>query len=309
MRTAGFDSHRLRLTVLNRYRLAIICFLALLLSHSLLQALQGDRQPKYGSDWSRLLQVIVFAERTSLIGDDVTLDILERDSADFPVEFSRILHQGIARSGDALAGLGLPKRIELEDLYTFELTDEVLGSVEPIRRWNQFSELEYFVKVENWTKDSYDLVLRGRVRRNGFKGVKAHLSGDRTTILRISDYDRLYFAFTPMNAVNFATGIARMGDPGVTSPVPVKQAVPAIPDELVNRKVTGRSTSFVVLVGVVEKSGVISAGEYLLAECPHAAFAKAPLNTIFEKWKLRPASKDGNPVDLVVSIELEFQLR
>ena len=93
------------------------------------------------------------------------MDVFERDSADFPVQFSRILHRGLESSGDELSDLGLPSRIDLDDLYTFELKDEVLNSREPMRRWNQFSELEYFLNVDNWTRDSFDVSLRGRVSR------------------------------------------------------------------------------------------------------------------------------------------------
>jgi hypothetical protein len=284
-------------------------FSILVLSVTLLEGGQSDRQPKYGGDWSRLLHVIAFAERSSLGGDDVTLDVLERDSADFPVKFSQMLYRGLNHSSDELFELGLPPRIELDDIYTFELTDEILSNPKPVRRWNQFSELEYFLGIEHWTEDSYDLTLRGKVRKNGFKGVTAHVHRDRTTVLRISDVDRLYFVFTPLDAVDFANGIARVGDEGLKPPVPVKQTIPPVPSELVNRKVTGRGASVVVFVGIVEKSGVFNSGEHLLVECPHAAFAGEPLSRIFQEWRLLPAEKEGQPVDSVVSVELQFNVR
>jgi hypothetical protein len=269
---------------------------------------QNEAQASYGSDWSRLLNVIVFAERSYLGGDDVTLDVFEQETADFPLEFSRILHAGLSRSEDELEALGLPRKIKLDDLYTFELTDKVLSNPKPIRRRNQFSELEYSLKIDNWTEDSYDLTLRGRVRRNGFKGVTAHARSDRTIILRINDDDRLFFAITPLDAVDFADGLARFGDKGLTLPVPFAQSLPPLPEELINRRVAGESTSFFVFIGIVDLSGVVNSSDYLLVECPHPSFAQGPLKKIFKEWKLQPAEKEGEQVASVVPIELQFDL-
>lgn len=265
-------------------------------------------QANYANDWSGLLNVIVFAERSHLGGDDVTFDLLEQPSAKFPVEFSRILQAGLTRSSDELTRLGLPPALILDDLYTFELTEKVLQDPELIRRNNPFSELEYSLKIENWSKESYDITLRGRVRKNGFKGVTAHAQGDRTTILRINDDDRLYFAFTPLGAVDFARGMAKFGDKDLKLPVPVRQTVPPLPKELINRKVTGESTSYLVFIGIVEISGLMNPSDYLLVECPHEAFARDPLRKIFQEWKLRPAEKGGKPVASAVPVELQFNL-
>jgi hypothetical protein len=64
-----------------------------------------------------------------------------------------------------------------------------------------------------------------------------------------------------------------------------------------------------VFVGIVEKSGVFNPRDHLLVECPHAAFARDPLSRIFQEWRLRPAEKEGQPVDSVVSVELQFNVR
>jgi hypothetical protein len=273
-----------------------------------LAGLTQGAEARFGSDWSRLLHVTVVADLSFLGGDDVTLDVLEQDTADFPLQFSRILNRGLKRSEDKLTALGLPPKIVLDDLYTFEVTDELLNRSEPIKRRNQFSELTYYVKVENWKENSFDITLRGRVRKNGFKNVKASLSRDRTSILRISDVDRLYFVVTPLQAVGFSKGIDRVGEEGLKSPELIQYVAPPVPSELVRKKSTGRDKSFLVFMGIVEKSGMLNSKNYLLAECPHVAFAGEPLNRIFEKWKLSPAEKDGQIVDSVVSIELNFNL-
>ena len=265
--------------------------------------------PKYGPDWSRLLHVVVFAERSNLLGDDVRFDVIKRDSADFPVKFSRILHDDLSTSGPELTALDLPPSIILDDLYTFEMTDDFVGSGEPVRRRNPFTELEYFLQVEDWSEASYDITLRGRVRRNGFKGIKTTLPRDRTSIVRISDWDRLYFAFTPLGSVDFGPGLARVGEAGVKTPVPVKQTIPGLPAELINRKVTGRSKTWMVLLGIVGESGVFDRENFILAECPHFSFAERPVGQIFEDWELQPAQRGGRPVASVVSLELEFALK
>jgi hypothetical protein len=269
---------------------------------------QEDGQASYGSDWSRLLNVIVLAERSYLGGDDVTLDVLEQTSADLPVQLSKILHIGLSRSDEALTGLGLPPKLTLDDLFTFELTDKVLSNPKPLRRRNQFSELEYSLKVDSWTSEYYEVNLRGSVRRNGFKGVTAKARIDRTTILRINDDDRLYFVLTPVEAIGFARGTARVGEPGLKPPALVKRVIPPLPSELVNRKVSGKKSSYLVFLGIVEVSGVVNQSDYLLVECPHVAFAREPLSKIFEEWKLRPAEKGGQPVASIVSVELQFNL-
>ncbi len=289
-----------------RLSAALICWLVW--GGTDLQGWEKD-QPNYASDWSRLLHVIVFAERSSLGGDDVTLDVFERDSAQFPIEFSQLLHRGLNRSSDGLSELGLPAQIVLDDVYTFELSDEFLSSGQPTRRWNRFSEMEYFLQISNWTDDSYEISLRGRVRRNGFKGVTAHVSRDKTTILRISDDDCLYFAFTVLEAVGFGDGIARFGDESLKQPVLIRQTIPPVPSELVDRKVTGRGATTVVFIGIIEESGVFNSEEYLMAECPHASFAGEPLSKIFEEWSFQPAERAGQRVRSVVPVELHFTVQ
>jgi hypothetical protein len=204
--------------------------------------------------------------------------------------------------------LGLPPKLRLDDLFTFELTDKVLSNPRPLRRRNQFSELEYSLKVDNWTNDSYDVTLRGRVRKNGFKGVTAHARSDRTTVLRINDDDRLYFVLTPVDAIGFAKGVPRVGEPGLKLPALVRQTIPPLPSELVKRRVAGEKASFFVFIGIVEVSGSVNSSEYLIVECPHVAFAQDPLSKIFQEWKLRPAEKGGQPVASAVSVELQFNL-
>jgi len=59
---------------------------------------------------------------------------------------------------------------------------------------------------------------------------------------------------------------------------------------------------------IVQKSGLINSEEYILAECPHPAFAKKPLTKLLKEWRLRPAEMGEEPTDSVVPVELKFNL-
>jgi outer membrane biosynthesis protein TonB len=59
----------------------------------------------------------------------------------------------------------------------------------------------------------------------------------------------------------------------------------------------------------VNKEGRIDKEKIVLLECPHFLFARNSLDTILNDWVFRPATMDGNPVEIVTDIEVTFRVR
>jgi periplasmic protein TonB len=90
---------------------------------------------------------------------------------------------------------------------------------------------------------------------------------------------------------------------GITSPVLVKETKPQYTEGAMRRKVEG----VVELKAVVLKNGTVredvTVVRSLDSELDEQAIAAARL------WEFRPGTKDGEPVNVQVNIEMSFSLR
>jgi protein TonB len=100
-----------------------------------------------------------------------------------------------------------------------------------------------------------------------------------------------------LTALLSAAPLLRAGD--IEPPVPVRTVAPVYPVEL---RDSGTSGMVLVNCEVDEKGAVVSAK---VTKSTNEAFNKPALEAV-EKWKFRPAQKDGKPVQVNVSLPVKF---
>ena len=94
----------------------------------------------------------------------------------------------------------------------------------------------------------------------------------------------------------------RLGEQGVKSPVLIREVKPKYTEGAMRRKVQG----LVEVNAVILKDGTVGDVEVtksLDEELDQEAIAAT------KQWKFRPGTKDGEPVNVTVFIELTFTLR
>jgi protein TonB len=95
--------------------------------------------------------------------------------------------------------------------------------------------------------------------------------------------------------------VYQMGE-GVKNPVLVKEVKPNYTGSAMRRKVAGR----VVLTAVVLKNGTV--GDVTIKESLDEDLDQEAIKAA-KQWEFKPGTKDGEPVNVQVHIELTFTLR
>jgi TonB family protein len=101
---------------------------------------------------------------------------------------------------------------------------------------------------------------------------------------------------------NVPDDVARAGEPGVEPPKLVRQVFAHFTADAMRKKIRGS----VYLRGIVDQSGVVRdvCVERALEPSLDAAAGKA-----FEQWVFRPATREGEPVPVVVTVQMAFTVR
>lgn len=97
--------------------------------------------------------------------------------------------------------------------------------------------------------------------------------------------------------------VYRVGDEGLQSPRLIRRTLPGYTAEAQRKRVEGK----VLVRAVVRKDGSIDSFEVL--KTPGYGLDKQTIREISENWEFQPGEKDGEPVDVYVSIEVSFTLR
>ena len=103
-------------------------------------------------------------------------------------------------------------------------------------------------------------------------------------------------------SANLPDDVARAGEPGVEPPKLVRQVFAQYTVDAMRTKVRGS----VYLRGIVDQNGVVrdACVERALEPTLDAAARKA-----FEQWVFRPATRAGEPVVMVVTVQMAFTTR
>ncbi len=93
-----------------------------------------------------------------------------------------------------------------------------------------------------------------------------------------------------------------VGEPGVKAPEVLYQLKPAYTDEARIARVEG----IIVIQAIFRKTGAVDSFKVLQAL--GYGLDESAINTIATKWRFRPGTFNGEPVDVQVNIEVSFQL-
>ncbi len=85
------------------------------------------------------------------------------------------------------------------------------------------------------------------------------------------------------------------------NPVPIKTPPPKYPDSLKRDGISG----VVAVILVIDEKGSIQ--EASISKSSHHDFEKPALDAV-KNWKFKPATKDGNPVKVRVTVPLRFNV-
>ena len=90
---------------------------------------------------------------------------------------------------------------------------------------------------------------------------------------------------------------------GVSNPIPIVQTTPSYTDDAIKAKVQG----VVWLQAIIRKDGSVDSFK-VLRGLGHGLEEQA-IQEIATNWRFRPGTLNGNPVDVLATIEVQFNLR
>jgi protein TonB len=111
-------------------------------------------------------------------------------------------------------------------------------------------------------------------------------------------------AAPPADAADVAFGAPRAGGPGIVPPRLLRQVNPKYTSNAMRAIVNG----LVELEAVVRTDGTV--GQVRVKRSLDALYGlDAAAVEAFREWRFQPATRNGQPIDVVVSAELEFRIR
>lgn len=103
-------------------------------------------------------------------------------------------------------------------------------------------------------------------------------------------------------AAGDGTGVYTLGS-GVTNPVPITQTIPSYTDEAIKAKVQG----VVLLQAIIRKNGRVT--DFKVLRGLGYGLEEKAIEEIATSWKFRPGTLNGRAVDVLATIEVQFNLR
>lgn len=103
-------------------------------------------------------------------------------------------------------------------------------------------------------------------------------------------------------AAGTGDGVYRMGS-GVTNPVVVNQTIPSYTDEAIKAKAQG----VVLLQAIIRKDGRVT--DFKVLRGLGYGLEEKAIEEIASNWKFLPGRYNGRPVDVLATIEVQFNLR
>ena len=93
--------------------------------------------------------------------------------------------------------------------------------------------------------------------------------------------------------------------PGVSKPVPTVQTTPSYTDEAIKAKVQGT----IWIQAIVRKDGTVDSSSFEVFSGLGYGLEEQAIQEIATKWRFRPGMLNGNPVDVLTTIEVQFELK
>ena len=134
-------------------------------------------------------------------------------------------------------------------------------------------------------------------------GLKSSLRGDQTAAI-----EKLVEKWEPTEwiASDEIADPVVPGVDGITLPE-LNQATKIKPDYPEPARI-GRATAQLILQAVIAESGKVAEAFVLTSSNPRLGFEEAALEAI-RQWTYQPAMRDGQPVDVMFTIRVDFELQ
>jgi TonB family protein len=97
-------------------------------------------------------------------------------------------------------------------------------------------------------------------------------------------------------------GVYTLGS-GVTNPIPIRQTTPSYTDEAIKAKAQG----VVLLQAIIRRDGTVT--DFKVLRGLGYGLEEKAIEEIATNWKFRPGLLNGRPVDVLATIEVQFNLR
>jgi len=273
----------------------------LFIHNSLITPLFGEGDSLEPRNSSKALQLILFEDypyRVSPADNPPRYHAVDLPSAEFPQQFSS-LYTPFRKLQKFMVpdSIEIPRKLILLDIHT--LSESALKR-KTISYQSPLNGLSYQVKVNSWMDDSYQITLSGDYKGFKFRDILFQGQLDRTKLVAIRKTARqtLFAVLTPIQAIPLFSAQDN-GVEDVEPPQLIEGPQPLYPKGLSD---TGR----VLIRGIITPEGHLDPTRFVLLECPHPLLGRSALTTILNDWKFRPGRKDGQPVEALTTIEVEF---
>ncbi len=274
----------------------------LFIHNSLIPPLLGGGDSLGPRNSSQALQLILFEDypyRVSQADNPSPYHAVDLPSAEFPQQFSsRYAPFPKLQKFAVPEGIEIPRKLILLDIHT--LSESTLRGKKVSYR-SPVGDLSYQLKVNSWKGESYQIRLSGEYKGFKFDDIPIQGRSDRAKLLMMRKTARqtLFAVITPVQAIPLFSD--QEGLPGgiFEEPKLIEGPKPHYPEGLSE---AGR----VLIRGIITPQGRLDPDRFVLLECPHPLLGRTALETVLNDWTFQPGTRDGQPVEALTTIEVEF---
>lgn len=195
-------------------------------------------------------------------------------------------------------GIEIPRKLILLNIHT--LSESTLRGKKVSYR-SPVGDLSYQLKVNSWMDESYQIRLSGQY--NGFKFGDIPIQGrsDRAKLVTMRKTARqtLFAVLTPVQAIPLFSDQESLPGVNFEEPKLIEGPKPRYPEGLSE---AGR----VLIRGIITPEGRLDPDRFVLLECPHPLLGRTALETVLNDWTFQPGTRDGQPVEALTTIEVQF---
>jgi len=248
------------------------------------------------------LQLILFEDypySASAVDNPPPYHAVDLPSADFPQQFSAMYTPFRKLQEFAVPeGITIPRKLILLDIHT--LSESALRGKKVSYR-SPVGDLSYRLKVTQWMGESYQIKLSGQYHGFKFDDIPIQGRSDRTKLVRMrkTALQTLFAVLTPVQAIPLFSDQESLPGENFEEPKLIEGPKPRYPEGL-------SEGGGVLIRGVITLEGRLDPDRFVLLECPHPLLGRSALETVLNDWTFQPGKKDGQPVEALTTIEVEF---
>jgi hypothetical protein len=280
-----------------------IPYLFTLLVHaSLMSTLFGGGDPLEPRNGQQALQLILFEDypySVSAVDNPPSYHVVDLPSAEFPQQFSSMYVPFRKLQKFAVPeGIEIPRKLILLDIHTLPESDL---SGKKVSYRSPVGDLSYRLKVTQWMGESYQIKLSGEYKGFKFDDIPIQGRGDRTKLVTMRKTARqtLFAVITPVQAIPLFSDQASLPVEHFEEPKLLKGPKPRYPEGL-------SEAGAVRIRGIITPEGRLDPDRFVLLECPHPTLGRTALETVLNDWTFQPGKKDGQLVEALIPIEVQF---